>query len=99
LPGCSVSPSIEALESRLERTEVAKSVAEELAYERLAEIQRLQTQLAATEAAKAYAETLAFGRLEELNQTNDQLDAIQSSTGYKLLKIIKLAPDQRGSDV
>lgn len=99
LPGCSVLTSIEALESRIEHTELAKSIAEELAYERLAEIQRLQTQLAATEAAKAYAETLAFGRLEELKQANDQLDAIQSSTGYKLLKIIKLAPDQRGSDV
>jgi len=91
---------------QLERTEMAKSVAEELAYERLAEIMRLQTQLAATEAAKAYAETLAIDRLEELEQLhgqlaqiNDQLDTIRSSTGYKLLKIIRLAPRRRGSNV
>lgn len=106
LPGCSGAFPGETLESRLKRTESAKSVAEKFAYERLAEIQRLQTQLAATEDAKAYAESLAIDRLQglqqlqdQLTQTRAQLESIQSSPGYKLLKIIKLAPNHRRSDV
>lgn len=99
LPGCSESLSVEVLASQLECTEMAKSVAEGFAYERLAEIQRLQTQLAATEAAKAYAESLAIERLEALDQLHDQLNAIQSSGAYKLLRIIKLAPNRRGPNV
>ncbi|WP_295624654.1 bifunctional 2-polyprenyl-6-hydroxyphenol methylase/3-demethylubiquinol 3-O-methyltransferase UbiG [uncultured Nitrosomonas sp.] len=106
LPGCSGSFPGEALESRLKRTELAKSVAEKFAYERLAEIQRLQTQLVATEEAKDYAESLAIDRLQELQQlqgqltqTRAQLEFIQSSRGYKLLKIIRLDPNRRRPDV
>ncbi len=106
LPGCYDFPSVENLTARLEHTEKAKSIAEEFAYERLAEIQRLQTQLTATEAAKDYAETLAIDRLQELEQSQsqlaqlrNQLDAIQSSIGYKLLKTIRLAPNRRKSNV
>jgi SepF-like predicted cell division protein (DUF552 family) len=106
LPGCSGSFPGEALDSRLKRTETAKSVAEKFAYERLTEIQRLQTQLAATEKAKAYAESLAINRLQELQQlqnqltqANTQLESIRSSTGYKLLKIIKLASNRGRPDV
>jgi len=106
LPGCYDFPSVETLTARLEHTEKAKSIAEEFAYERLAEIQRLQTQLAATEAAKDYAEKLAIDRLKELEQLKNQLaqlrnqlDAIQSSIGYKLLKTIRLAPNRRKSNV
>ena len=113
LPGCGNSSSIKALEIKLERTEIAKSVAEEFAFERLTEIHRLQAQLVATETAKAYAETLAIDRLGELQQlqhqlkqtsnqlerTNNQLDIIYASIGYKLLKLLKLAPDRRDPNV
>lgn len=106
LPGCSGSFPGETLESRLKRTESAKSVAEKFAYERLTEIQRLQTQLAATEEAKDYAESLAIDRLQgqqqlqgQLTQISAQLESIQSSLGYKLLKLIKLDPNRRRSDV
>ncbi|MBY0475848.1 MAG: class I SAM-dependent methyltransferase [Nitrosomonas sp.] len=106
LPGCSGFFPGEVLESRLKRTELAKSVAEKFAYERLAEIQRLQTQLVATEEAKDYAESLAIDRLQELQQlqsqltqTRAQLESIQSSRGYKLLKIIRLDPNRRRPDV
>lgn len=106
LPGCSGSFPGETLDSRLKRTETAKSVAEKFAYERLTEIQRLQTQLAATEKAKAYAESLAIIRLQELQQlqsqltqAHTQLESIRSSPGYKFLKIIKLASNRGRSDV
>lgn len=98
LPGCSGSFLGETLESRLKRTESAKTVAEKFAYERLAEILRLQTQLAATEEAKVYAETLAINRLQESQQLQDQLESIRSSMIYKLLKIIKLVPNRKGPD-
>ena len=113
LPGCGNSSSIKALEIKLERTEIAKLVAEEFAFDRLTEIHRLQVQLVATETAKTYAETLAIDRLGELQQlqlqlkqtvsqlekTSNQLNSIYASIGYKLLKLLKLAPDRRDPNV
>ncbi len=88
------SPSLQA---RLEQTEAAKAVAEELAFARMAENNRLLSQLQATENAKAYAEKLAIERLSEIDHLNrklqhiaNQLDAIQTSKSFRILTRMKL---------
>ncbi len=78
---------------------MAKAVAEELAFARMAENDRLMSQLQATENAKAYAEKLAFERLSEIEHLNrklqhitNQLNTIQTSKSFRILTRMKLLP-------
>jgi FkbM family methyltransferase len=78
-PAPSLEEAVADLERRLSATENAKSVAEHLAFDRLAKVETLERRLSATEDAKSVAEHFAFDRQAQLEKLERRLLATKDA--------------------
>lgn len=84
------------ISQRLLDTERAKDYAEQLALDRLAELEKLHQRLATTEQAKNTVERLATGQQAELEKLRQQLETIQASVLWRIAKKLGLTPSIAG---